>query len=57
MFLIILFGIFLMYFEDVKYLFLLEIFLGIIFVILVVFFYLFGNCKMMEVCDNRFNIF
>lgn len=54
---IILFGIFLMHFEDAKYLSLSETLLGIIPVILAAFSYPLGNRKMMEVCDNRFNTF
>jgi drug/metabolite transporter (DMT)-like permease len=54
---IILFGIFLMQFEEAKNATFLEALLGIIPVILAAFAYPLGNRKMMEVCDNKFTTF
>jgi drug/metabolite transporter (DMT)-like permease len=54
---IILFGIFLIQFEEAKNISWLQIVLGIIPVILAAFSYPLGNRKMMEVCGDRFNTF
>ncbi|MEQ8156248.1 MAG: multidrug resistance efflux transporter family protein [Clostridiaceae bacterium] len=55
--LVILFGIFLMQFEEASDISHIKIFLGIIPVIIAAFAYPLGNRKMIEVCDNRFTTF
>lgn len=52
---IILLGIFLMQFEEVKDISTLDVFLGIVPVILAAFAYPLGNRKMIELCNNKFN--
>lgn len=54
---IILFGIFLMQFEEARDISLLETFLGVVPVVLAAFAYPLGNRKMMEVCGDKLNTF